>query len=68
MRRGALVIEVIDGRSCLFRPSWWTEDQTCKPNPISTGDDTHQDAKKVWFADVHPDVGRGYECHMGNVG
>lgn len=50
----------IDERRRMFRHYRWNEGQTFKPHRFSTADAIAQDAKQVWFAGVHADVGGGY--------
>lgn len=50
----------LDERRRMFRPNIWNEPQIYKPNPFSPEAGESQDAKQVWFAGVHADVGGGY--------
>lgn len=49
----------IDERRSMFRLYKWDEGQPFKPDPFG-GDAAIQDAKTVWFAGDHSDVGGGY--------
>lgn len=51
----------IDERRRMFRVDHWQKDQVFKPNVHSQGDPDEQDAKSVWFAGYHSDVGGGYK-------
>lgn len=49
----------IDERRRMFRVDHWPLGQHYKPNIHSQGEPEDQDAKEVWFAGVHGDVGGG---------
>lgn len=51
----------IDERRRMFRVNHWTMGQKYKPNTHSQGNPDNQDAKEVWFAGVHGDIGGGYK-------
>ena len=51
----------IDERRRMFRVDHWQPDQLFKPNIHSQGDPKKQDAKAVWFAGYHSDVGGGHK-------
>ncbi|MGC2774582.1 MAG: DUF2235 domain-containing protein [Bradyrhizobium sp.] len=50
----------IDERRCMFRLKGWDMPQTFTPNRFNKAHAGPQDAKQVWFAGVHGDVGGGY--------
>ncbi len=50
----------IDERRTMFRPQLWPLDVSFLRNRFNPDDATPQDAKEVWFAGVHGDVGGGY--------
>ena len=51
----------IDERRRMFRLDPWDEPQTFMHNRFSATNNTEpQDAKQVWFAGVHADIGGGY--------
>jgi uncharacterized protein (DUF2235 family) len=50
----------IDERRRMFRLNRWSEPQTFKSNPFNDKNWKPQDARQVWFAGVHSDVGGGY--------
>lgn len=50
----------IDERRCMFRLKPWEARQTYKPVRFNDVNSGPQDAKQVWFAGVHSDVGGGY--------
>jgi len=50
----------IDERRCMFRLKAWNMPQTFTPNRFNKAQAGAQDAKQVWFAGVHCDVGGGY--------
>ena len=50
----------IDERRTMFRPQLWPLDVSFLRNRFDPNDATPQDAKEVWFAGVHGDVGGGY--------
>lgn len=50
----------IDERRTMFRPQLWPEDQEYWGNPFNKAAAKPQDAREVWFAGVHGDVGGGY--------
>ena len=50
----------IDERRRMFRATRWKPDQKYVENPFSKEEPPDQDAKEVWFAGVHSDVGGGY--------
>ncbi len=47
-------------RRTMFRADLWRGDQMYKENRFEAGDGVPQDAREVWFAGVHGDVGGGY--------
>jgi uncharacterized protein (DUF2235 family) len=47
-------------RRTMFRPQLWPENQVFATNHFTPEDAAPQDAKEVWFAGVHGDVGGGY--------
>jgi uncharacterized protein (DUF2235 family) len=51
----------IDERRRMFRVDHWPTGQVYKPNIYSQGEPEEQDAKEVWFAGVHGDVGGGHK-------
>lgn len=56
----------IDERRTMFRPELWPEGQEYWGNPFNRSAAKPQDAREVWFAGVHGDVGGGYpECQSG---
>lgn len=50
----------IDERRRMFRLLRWHENQLFREQPFVSGSEIAQDAKEVWFAGVHSDVGGGY--------
>jgi uncharacterized protein (DUF2235 family) len=50
----------IDECRTMFRPQLWSSDVSFLRNRFQPNDATPQDAKEVWFAGVHGDVGGGY--------
>ena len=50
----------MDERRCMFRLKAWNIPQTFTPNRFNKAQARPQDAKQVWFAGVHCDVGGGY--------
>ncbi len=50
----------IDEFRRMFRLSKWKQDQDYKPNHFSTSEPPKQDARQVWFAGCHSDIGGGY--------
>ncbi|CCE03786.1 DUF2235 domain-containing protein [Bradyrhizobium sp. STM 3809] len=50
----------MDERRCMFRLKPWEMPQTFTPNRFNKAKAGPQDAKQVWFAGVHCDVGGGY--------
>ena len=50
----------IDERRTMFRPQLWPTDQEYWGNPFNNAGAKPQDAKEVWFAGGHGDVGGGY--------
>jgi len=50
----------IDERRCMFRLKTWDVPQVFTPNRFNKAHAGPQDAKQVWFAGVHCDVGGGY--------
>lgn len=50
----------IDERRTMFRPQLWPPDQEYWGNPFNRAAAKPQDAKEVWFAGGHGDVGGGY--------
>ncbi|WP_257167864.1 DUF2235 domain-containing protein [Bradyrhizobium sp. SRS-191] len=50
----------MDERRCMFRLKPWEMPQTFTPNRFNKAKASPQDAKQVWFAGVHCDVGGGY--------
>lgn len=50
----------IDERRRMFRPYHWKFGENFKPTRFYSGDPIAQDARQVWFAGVHADVGGGY--------
>ena len=50
----------IDERRTMFRPQHWPLDVSFLRNRFQPEEATPQDAKEVWFAGVHGDVGGGY--------
>lgn len=50
----------IDELRRMFRLSRWKPNQKFVENPFSKDEPPDQDAKEVWFAGVHSDVGGGY--------
>jgi len=50
----------IDERRTMFRPQLWPLDVSFLRNRFNPKEATPQDAKEVWFAGVHGDVGGGY--------
>lgn len=50
----------IDERRTMFRPQLWPTGQDYWGNPFNRAAAKPQDAKEVWFAGVHGDVGGGY--------
>ncbi|WP_164115918.1 DUF2235 domain-containing protein [Sphingorhabdus sp. Alg239-R122] len=51
----------IDERRRMFRLDGWEEGQPFKPNIHSLGEPDAQDARQVWFAGYHSDVGGGHK-------
>lgn len=51
----------IDERRRMFRVDHWEKNQNYKPNIHTTGEPEKQDAKSVWFAGYHSDVGGGHK-------
>lgn len=49
----------IDERRTMFRPELWLLDQDYRGNPFAPVK-SKQNAKEVWFAGVHGDIGGGY--------
>lgn len=49
----------VDERRRMFRADHWPMGQIYKPNIHAQGEPEKQDAKEVWFAGVHGDVGGG---------
>lgn len=50
----------IDERRTMFQPQLWQADQEYWGNPFNRRGARPQDAKEVWFAGGHGDVGGGY--------
>lgn len=50
----------IDERRTMFRPQLWPAGQEYWSNPFSKAPAKPQDAKEVWFAGGHGDIGGGY--------
>ncbi|MBL0925388.1 MAG: DUF2235 domain-containing protein [Sphingomonadaceae bacterium] len=50
----------IDERRTMFQPQLWPSDQEYWGNPFNNAAAQPQDAKEVWFAGGHGDVGGGY--------
>ncbi|MBZ8135171.1 DUF2235 domain-containing protein [Afifella sp. IM 167] len=50
----------IDERRTMFRPKLWPEGGEYWGNPFNRSAAVPQDAREVWFAGVHGDVGGGY--------
>lgn len=50
----------IDERRRMFRLYPWKSGQTFKPTRFYSGVTIPQDARQVWFAGVHADIGGGY--------
>jgi len=50
----------VDERRRMFRRQPWAAGQTFKPNRFASGASPSQDAKEVWFAGCHSDVGGGF--------
>lgn len=50
----------IDERRRMFRVAHWKSGQTYQLNPFTQHGSFPQDARQVWFAGVHSDVGGGY--------
>lgn len=50
----------IDEQRRMFRLNQWTEPQKYRADPYLLSSEVAQDAKQVWFAGVHADVGGGY--------
>ncbi len=50
----------IEERRLMFRPQLWPEDQMFRPSKFSENGAVPQDAREVWFAGVHGDIGGGY--------
>lgn len=50
----------IDERRTMFQPKLWTLDQPYWGGPFRPKEPQKQDAREVWFAGVHGDVGGGY--------
>jgi hypothetical protein len=44
----------------MFRREGWTAGQKFKPNRFASGASAKQDAREVWFAGCHSDVGGGF--------
>lgn len=51
----------IDERRRMFRLDPWVPGQDFKPRKHSTGTPEKQNARQVWFAGCHSDVGGGYD-------
>lgn len=51
----------LDEKRRKFRLMGWKPDQPFKPNPFADHKGKMQDAKRVWYAGVHSDVGGGYQ-------
>ena len=49
----------IDERRSMFRPLEWRPDQRFRPDPFA-GPESAQDARTLWFAGSHCDVGGGH--------
>lgn len=49
-----------DERRTMFRPQLWPTDQEYWGNPFNNAGAKLQDAKEVWFAGGHGDIGGGY--------
>lgn len=50
----------IDEQRTMFQPRLWIEGQEYHGNPFNQAATLPQDAREVWFAGVHSDVGGGY--------
>jgi uncharacterized protein (DUF2235 family) len=50
----------VDERRRMFRPQAWLPGQQFKPNRFSSGTAPNQNAREVWFAGSHSDVGGGF--------
>lgn len=50
----------IDERRTMFQPHLWPEGGEYRGNPFNQAATKPQDAREVWFAGVHCDVGGGY--------
>jgi uncharacterized protein (DUF2235 family) len=50
----------VDERRRMFRREAWAPGQHFKPNRFSSGTAPAQDAREVWFAGCHSDVGGGF--------
>lgn len=50
----------IDERRTMFQPQLWPEGEEYWGNPFNKAAAKPQDAREVWFAGVHGDVGGGY--------
>jgi uncharacterized protein (DUF2235 family) len=50
----------VDERRRMFRRESWAPGQMFKPNRFASGTTPAQDAKEVWFAGCHSDVGGGF--------
>lgn len=50
----------VDERRRMFRREKWAAGQTFKPNRFASGSAPPQDAREVWFAGSHSDVGGGF--------
>jgi uncharacterized protein (DUF2235 family) len=57
----------IDERRTMFRPQLWPLGQEYWGNPFNNSAATPQDAKEVWFAGGHGDVGGGYPEHASSL-
>jgi uncharacterized protein (DUF2235 family) len=50
----------VDERRRMFRRERWAAGQSFKPNRFASGKAPAQDAREVWFAGCHSDVGGGF--------
>lgn len=50
----------VDERRRMFRLQPWSPGQKFKPNRFATGVAVNQDAREMWFAGCHSDVGGGF--------